>query len=250
MVRVTLGAKAKNCDFNVSDVDLGTLKGVNPDYSVSTRSITISENKSNYVILDGVFKPFSMLGGDYAEGVKRLDAITVVENGKVSYKASNLGMNGQELESGMLFKQFLSGESYSIKGNAYANDITGAGLKDVIRGLDGNDRLYGMGGNDTLSGDAGSDRLFGGTGKDVLSGGRGADIFVFAAGDGRDVITDFQASGRARDRIDLSDHAGVESFNGLEISRTSTGVRIEAGDDVIILKHVSMSSVDASDFLF
>ena len=250
MIRVALGAKARNGDFDVSYVDLGTLKGVDPDYSISAKSITISENKANYVVLDGRFKPFAMLDGDYAGGVKRLDAITVVEKGKVVYKASDLGMNGQELESGALFKTFLSGESYSIKGNAYANDLTGAGLRDVIHGLDGNDRLYGMGGNDRLYGDAGSDRLFGGAGADILSGGKGADIFVFAAGDGRDVVTDFQASGRGRDRIDLTGHEGVTAFGDLDIGKAGGGVRIVAGDDMIILKHVALTSVDASDFLF
>lgn len=90
-------------------------------------------------------------------------------------------------------------------------DILGAGLgddiiwggddNDIIYAFDGNDILYGNTGHDTLWGGDGEDTLQGGTGADILhggaqndtlSGGWGGDSFIFAAGFGNDIITDFQ----------------------------------------------------------
>ena len=250
MVRVTVGAKAKNYDFNVSDVDLKAFEGSDSSFSISQDDVKISENKSNYVILEGDFKLQPLLSGNYEKGIRQLDAITVVENGKIAYTASGLDMTGKDAASGKLFEQFLSGENYSIKGNVYANELTGGDKKDVILGLGGNDKLNGMGGNDTLSGSVGNDHLVGGLGKDVLTGGLAADIFVFVAGDGSDMISDFKANGRGRDHIDLTGHSQVSSFDDLVISHTRTSVMIEVGDDLIVLRNVSESRIDAADFLF
>ena len=70
----------------------------------------------------------------------------------------------------------------------------------------GNDHLYGDAGNDTLRGGAGNDTLNGGTGDDDLHGGEGTDTFVFAPGNGNDVILSggFDVTASAgNDRIDL-----------------------------------------------
>lgn len=250
MVGVKLGAKARNYDFNVSDVDFDTFNTKKADYAIKANGITISQDKSNYVTLDGQFKMMALMNGDYEKGIRRLDSITVVEDGKVSYQASSLHMTGKDVASGELFKQFLAGENYTIKGNAYSNDITGATAKDVIRGFSGNDVLEGMDGNDRLFGDNGRDRLVGGLGNDFLSGGKGADTFVFAAGDGHDVISDFQAHGRGRDVIDLTGHSEILSFDDLVITHSRSTVWIELGDDLITLKNVREAHIDASDFLF
>jgi Ca2+-binding RTX toxin-like protein len=49
----------------------------------------------------------------------------------------------------------------------------------------------GTAGNDTLRGGPNADVLVGRLGNDTLTGRGGADQFVFATGDGLDVITDF-----------------------------------------------------------
>jgi len=72
---------------------------------------------------------------------------------------------------------------------------------DVLFGGKGADSLFGFSGADELNGGGGGDILVGGEGNDLLRGGAGADRFVFAAGDGRDDILDFNhAEG---DLIDL-----------------------------------------------
>lgn len=88
-------------------------------------------------------------------------------------------------------------DSVVLTGNDENNDIRGTAGNDRIDGRGGNDELYGMQGNDLLLGGAGLDRLLGGEGDDTLNGGQGDDLlddnqgnntYVFARGDGRDVI--------------------------------------------------------------
>ena len=98
------------------------------------------------------------------------------------------------------------------------------------------------GGDDTLSGGAGDDVLDGGYGNDELSGGPGADVFVFAHGNGHDVVTDFRTD---EDRIDLSLLAGIDSMDDLNLQ--------QQGDDLIIdlLAHgggdITLHDVDQAD---
>lgn len=67
--------------------------------------------------------------------------------------------------------------------------LTGTAGTDVITGYATDDALAGLGGDDFLSGHGGNDTLDGGTGNDSLSGEDGSDHYLFARGDGQDVIT-------------------------------------------------------------
>lgn len=83
--------------------------------------------------------------------------------------------------------------------DAHVNGNMGA---DVVYGGDGNDTVYGGRDNDTVYGDEGDDWLSGDLGADMLTGGGGADRFLFRAGSGADVVTDFNfAQG---DRVQLA----------------------------------------------
>lgn len=79
-----------------------------------------------------------------------------------------------------------------VVGNARDNVLKGTANGDVLVGRDGNDRLTGALGNDILDGGTGNDRIDGGGGDDTLTGFSGKDTFVFAAGSGDDMITDFE----------------------------------------------------------
>ncbi|MCF6445567.1 Hint domain-containing protein [Nereida sp. MMG025] len=90
--------------------------------------------------------------------------------------------------------------SDTIRGNGGNDTLYGEADNDSIEGNVGNDYVDGGLGDDTLSGGMGSDTVVGGTGDDTLSGdagddtltgGDGDDTFVYTAGDGQDVITDF-----------------------------------------------------------
>jgi Ca2+-binding RTX toxin-like protein len=249
MVSVTLGTKAKNHEFDVADIKLNGLITDDSKYSIGRDELKIYQDKKNYVVLEGEFK-FS-LGGGLDDMIKRLDGITVVENGKQIYHAGDLDLRGKELEAEFGHKQWLAEQNYTVKGNAYGNEIVAADAKDVMRGLAGNDSLFGLDGNDRLFGDAGNDILVGGAGNDLLTGGLGIDTFVFATGDGADTITDFIAKGVAHESIDLTGVDSVAAFEELSLEQVGKNVVVDLGDgDMITLKNVVLANLDASDFLF
>ncbi|MCB0057724.1 MAG: hypothetical protein KDE45_11880, partial [Caldilineaceae bacterium] len=97
--------------------------------------------------------------------------------------------------------------SSTIIASNNADHLYGMGGADTIEGLDGSDHIEGGVGDDKLFGGEKSDGLFGGkgndelrggTGSDYLIGGTGKDKFIWNAGDGDDVIGDYDDGG---DRI-------------------------------------------------
>lgn len=73
-------------------------------------------------------------------------------------------------------------------------------IENAVAG-DGADVVTGNAFANTISGHGGNDTITGGAGNDTLSGDLGADHFVFSAGSGRDVVTDFDL---ASDVLDVS----------------------------------------------
>jgi Ca2+-binding RTX toxin-like protein len=84
----------------------------------------------------------------------------------------------------------------TLSGTTAADIIFGLAGDDVIRAGNGNDLVFGNEGNDTINGGLGNDTIVCGAGSDFLTGGGGHDQFVFRAGDGSDVITDFRGVGK------------------------------------------------------
>ncbi len=121
------------------------------------------------------------------------------------------------------------------RGNALANTITGNSGANTLEGLAGDDVLDGRGGND---------RLAGGTGDDSLTGGTGNDVFVFASGDGRDTITDFDLSGD-----DLMEISGYLDYQELRQIDGDTLV-VLSDSDTLLLKGTLVASLSTSDFFF
>ena len=154
-----------------------------------------------------------------------------------------------------------SNDGELIRGLDGDDEIDGRGGDDVILGGQGNDTIAGGAADDTISGGLGNDILKGGSGEDELrgwcgndrlTGGANADSFVFGVAAGRDVITDFQASGQGQDTIDFSS-TDINSF------KTLSGLMKQRGDDVLIdlhggasitLQGVELRDLGADDFLF
>jgi len=92
-----------------------------------------------------------------------------------------------------------NGSGFAVNLTISTAQNTGAGM-DVITGVENirgsiyNDTLIGDAGVNNLSGDNGLDYLRGGLGDDILTGGTSRDTFFFAAGDGKDTITDFNTN--------------------------------------------------------
>ena len=75
-----------------------------------------------------------------------------------------------------------------LRGGDGDDRLEGDGGNDRLRGQDGDDTLIGGEGDDRLEGGDGADVLIGGLGDDTLTGGAGDDVFVYAEGDGSDVV--------------------------------------------------------------
>lgn len=93
---------------------------------------------------------------------------------------------------------------YGLDGN---DTFKGQDGDDVFYGGEGDDKLWGDGGNDHLIGGPGNDELYGdvdnknigdnmlegGTGNDILQGGHGSDVYIYAKGDGGDIIREIRS---------------------------------------------------------
>ena len=136
----------------------------------------------------------------------------------------------------------------ALTGDDRPNVLKGLGGNDDLNGAGGVDRLYGGAGRDSLDGGAGADTLSGGAGdNDVLIGGGDGDTFVFAPGDGDDVINDLTVADG--DRIDLrafglaaDDLADLLSVRG---EGTTARVIISVGD--ITIELVGIDDIDDLD---
>ena len=140
-------------------------------------------------------------GGDlFAQGM----GITL-GNGTLPQALSYAFADGTVLKEQEFFETSLTNQQW-LTGTEGADTLIGYAGNDLLYGLGGNDQLIGHrgddyldggSGNDTLEGDAGiddlrggdgDDTLSGGAGSDEISGGQGSDVYVFARGDGNDVI--------------------------------------------------------------
>ena len=104
-----------------------------------------------------------------------------------------------------------------------------------------------------ILGGAGNDLLTGGQGDDTLTGGVGGyDRFIFAAGFGNDVITDFEAGSKAGDMIVMS-KAVFANLDSLLAASTQVGsdvVIAATGSDSITLQNVTLTTLHTNDFSF
>jgi Ca2+-binding RTX toxin-like protein len=231
MINVKFGAVGVT-DFNAADFFLKALIGI-PEVEISSDMIRLYSSEQSYVELLG---DFNRKGnpGDLGSYVNELDSYKIVVNGKMNYQVTNLELDGETLGSLRALAEYLNEVKYKITGNDAANFLSGADGKDIINGGKGNDVIEGNGGNDTLT------------------GGLGRDTFVFHAGDGKDIIKDFTASGKQSDFIDLSEYGNKPlKFRDLDISREGKHVLIEIGKhDEILLHNTKLKDITAADFDF
>ena len=130
---------------------------------------------------------------------------------------------------------------------------------DTLDGGDGDDRIdggrdddlmRGGDGDDILMGDRGQDTLAGGDGDDVLTGGNDGDLFVFDAGSGFDVITDFKPGD---DLIQLNGFS-IADFDDLLDAAENDGsdvvITLDDGLDELRLVGLHIDDLSGDDFMF
>ncbi|MEM7178020.1 MAG: calcium-binding protein [Pseudomonadota bacterium] len=131
-----------------------------------------------------------------------------------------------------------------LHGDAGADSLFGGGDNDKLHAGADDDLLDGGDGSDVLSGDGGNDTLIGGAGRDYLYGGDGDDRFLFAAGDGDDVIKNFSL---AEDTIVFQGLAA----SGLTLRTYGNGMMIDYGPgDSIYLSNFGTQPLSGEDFVF
>jgi Ca2+-binding RTX toxin-like protein len=90
---------------------------------------------------------------------------------------------------------------------------------DSMVGFNAADALSGAGGNDTITGAAGNDTIAGGAGDDSLAGGNDDDQYVWARGDGADIITDDYTGG-------YGDKLVLTGINPADVSLVRSGIDV------------------------
>lgn len=187
--------------------------------------------------------PFGASASNTADGGDGHDRITLTAtaNGGESSRASNQANGGAG-------NDIIAGTADAASFEVVA--------RNLLYGDAGNDHIVAVGGSDGygdfLASTGGNpwsvaNILSGGTGNDTLTGSNHRDIFVYATGDGSDVITSLQDG---HDKIGLT---GGLTFAQLTISASGasdTLIEVKAtGEDLAIVQGVAPTLFSAADFL-
>ena len=150
-------------------------------------------------------------------------------------------------------------EGFGSQFGGSGNDtMRGGNDGTTFYGQAGDDLIEAGGGDDRIGANAGFDTIDGGAGNDLMFGDFNADTFVFQDGHGVDTVGDFDAL-NALEKIDLQAVTSITSLADLNLGSATSGAATQAGANVqidtgngnlIILNGVSLSDLDASDFIF
>ena len=123
----------------------------------------------------------------------------------------------------------------------------------VLKGNNSSQGLFGSSDDELLLGEGGDDVLSGGNGNDTLIGGNGNDKYLFALGDGQDVIINQHSDSKDKDVLSFgpgisSSQVTVSRLNNslvLQINGTSDQVKVE---DYFLSNGDSIHSLDSIVF--
>ena len=260
---VTYAAATGGVSVNLSLTSAQALGGGEGVDVLSSIETAIGSSHADRLTGDGLANYlYGSLGNDILDGGAGNDLMnggagqdTVVYSAATSGVTVNLALTGWQSVGGGMGVDLLT-VIENVTGSRYADRLTGTSAanvmsagagNDVLLGGDGNDAFYGDLGNDTLDGGAGDDVLWGQAGNDLMMGRGGADTFVFQAGFGSDLITDWE---NGIDRIRINGGATYNDISDLTIRNAGGHAAISFGGTTITLLGVSVAQIDASDFNF
>lgn len=196
-----------------------------------TKAVFVDGTSGDKIIIQG--KNFDYEKGIITDGT--MQSITLMDAG------------GDKLQSISNFRvdaRFVQGDSILEQVDDLLPRLLNGNMKFIGSSVD--DAFTASGGKDLLSGRGGDDTLGGGAGRDRLTGGAGNDNFVFNTGDGKDIITDFDADGGAG----LQDHIDATFPGAGAISQAGKNTIIDFGSgDVLTLLNVKATQIDVTDFV-
>lgn len=129
--------------------------------------------------------------------------------------------------------EFADGTVWDLR-EMYRETLLGTENGDEFDGNEQNSTLVGLEGADALYGNYGDDVLNGGKDDDYLDGGQGNDVYLFARGDGNDVIDQYSAS---EDDVDVIRFASDILPSDIVLSREENSGRItikDTGDSILL----------------
>lgn len=163
------------------------------------------------------------------------------------YLLQNPDVAAANLDPMAHYEQF--GRDEGRAGSSIDTPVEGTEADDLLAGDVADNLMHGGTGNDALDGGAGIDLLDGGAGDDVLTGGDGTDIFVFGAGGGNDVVTDFVAG---TDVLMIGAGYGFTDAAAVLAAATETeaGVVVALGTgETVTLQGVALADLTAESVL-
>ena len=119
----------------------------------------------------------------------KTSAITLMDSGKkaLTYQNSIVYNNATVAKSTAI--TIMSGATSTLDSATYGSNVVSVDASSRTAAL----KFTGNTKANKISGGSGADTLDGGKGNDTLFGGAGEDVFVYAVGEGNDVITDYTA---------------------------------------------------------
>ena len=183
-------------------------------------------------------------GDDVLKGGSGVDLLEGEDNNDTLY-----GEDGKDTLHGGAGEDVLFGGAGddNLYGASGDDKLYGSKGDDYLKGHSGNDYLKGHSGDDRLRGGSGEDRLRGNSGNDLLEGEAGDDTFIFDAGWGDDVVTDFDVAGS--EKLDFTNIAAITQISDLTIAYGATDTTLEFGSDTIKLESTTATLL-ADDFVF
>lgn len=186
------GGKDVIKDFSVLEDKISISGGIVSDVSISTKktvfkigsgtlTLEIPSDNSEINFTDDSEAKVLQRGIFYNSGKT---SATVPASFPYSKEQINIGVSNVDAS--------VSKKAVNILGTGRADKIIGSAKNDTLNGMAGKDTLSGGAGKDKLYGGAGNDELIGGKGNDSLWGDAGADTFIYASGDGKDIIYGFE----------------------------------------------------------
>ncbi|WP_210270256.1 matrixin family metalloprotease [Aureimonas sp. ME7] len=183
-------------------------------------------------------------GADRLEGTANADFVHGLEGNDAIFGYGGadtlFGNQGNDTINGGFGNDVIYGgkDDDVVFGEQGDDTVNGNMGNDTVYGGKGNDLVHGGQGNDAVFGNMGNDTLYGGLGDDTLTGGAGSDRFVFLAGHGRDVVTDFSAA--EGDRLDFDGQTYTASEAG------GSTILALSGGGVVTLLGVTGASFEAA----